>query len=71
MGSVKATVVNTVSHAFDCSVHGKHAWHRIMSAASDHHEIDRKFILVLPAPAVNLIKVVAKGEAFSVGVVTP
>jgi hypothetical protein len=42
-----------------------------MSAASDHHEVDWEFILVVCAPAVNLIQIVAKGEAFSVGVVTP
>jgi hypothetical protein len=42
-----------------------------MSAASDHHEIDREFILVLCAPIVNLIEVVAKNEAVSVSVVTP
>jgi len=71
MGSVKATVVNTISHALDGSVHGEHTWHRVMSAASDHHEIDREFILVLCAPAINLIEVVAKNEAIPVSVVTP
>jgi hypothetical protein len=42
-----------------------------MSAASDHHEIDWEFILVVWTPAVNLIKVVAKDVAVSVSVVTP
>jgi hypothetical protein len=66
MGSVKATVVNMVSHAFDCSVHGEHTWHRVMSAASDHHEIDREFRLVACAPAIDLIEIVAKDVAIPV-----
>jgi hypothetical protein len=71
MGSIKATVVSTISHDLGKSVHGKHTWHRVMPAASDHHEIDRKFILVLWAPVVNLIEVVAKDEAIPVSVITP
>jgi len=71
MGGVKATIVNMVSHAFDGSIHGKHTWHRVMSSASDHHEVDREFILVLCGPAINLIEVVAKDEAIPVSVVTP
>ena len=71
MGSIETTVVNTISHALDGSIHGEHTWHRIMSAASDHHEIDREFILVLCAPTVNLIEVVAKDVAIPVSVVTP
>ncbi len=71
MGSIKATVVNMISHALDGSVHGEHTWHRVMSAASSHHQVDRKFMLVVPAPAVNLIEVVAKDEAVPVGVITP
>ena len=71
MGSVEATVVNMVSHAFDCSIHGKHTWHGVMSAASDHHEIGREFILVVWTPAVNLIEIVAKDVAISVCIVTP
>ena len=66
MGSVKATIVNMVSHAFGCSVHGEHTWHRVMSAAGDHREIDREFRLAACAPAVNLIQVVAKDVAVSV-----
>jgi hypothetical protein len=42
-----------------------------MSSASDHHEVDREFILVLCGPAINLIEVVAKDEAIPVSVVTP
>jgi hypothetical protein len=42
-----------------------------MSAASDHHEIDWEFRLVACAPAVDLIEIVAKDVAVSVGVVTP
>jgi hypothetical protein len=42
-----------------------------MSAASDHHEIDREFILVVWTPAVNLIEIVAKDVAIPVSVVTP
>lgn len=71
MGSVKATIVNMISHAFDGSIHGEHAWHRVVPAASDHHEIDGEFILVLPAPVVNLIEIVAKDVAIPVSIVTP
>jgi hypothetical protein len=42
-----------------------------MSAASDHHEIGREFILVACAPAVNLIEIVAEDVAIPVSVVTP
>jgi hypothetical protein len=42
-----------------------------MSAASDHHEIEGKFRVAACAPAVNLIEIVAKDVAVSVGVVTP
>jgi hypothetical protein len=42
-----------------------------MSAASDHHEIDREFRFVACAPAIDLIEIVAKDVAVSVGVVTP
>jgi hypothetical protein len=42
-----------------------------MSAASDHHQVDRKFSFVVCAPAVNLIEVIAEDEAIPVGIVTP
>jgi hypothetical protein len=42
-----------------------------MSTASNHHEVDREFILVVWTPVVNLIEVVAKDVAVSVSVVTP
>jgi hypothetical protein len=42
-----------------------------MSAASNHHQVGRKFVLVVTAPAVNLIEVVAKDEAVPVGIITP
>ncbi len=71
MGGIQATVVNMVSHALDGSIHSEHTWHRVMPAASDHHEVDREFILVLCAPTVNLIEVVAKNIAVPVSVVTP
>jgi hypothetical protein len=42
-----------------------------MSAASNHHQVDREFIFVFFTPVVNLIEIVAKDEAIPVCVVTP
>jgi hypothetical protein len=51
-------------------VHGIHTWHRIMSAASSHHQVNRKLIPMVWTPAVNLIEVVTKDEAIPVGIIT-